>query len=126
HTDRARMEQWVSAINCYIYDEVIRSYALRYVVPMLRGTEPDRAAIDAAIPKLERDLGLLDEAYARGPWIAGETFSVADLLAAPLLETVSMFPEGKAALAKRRNLSRAFENLAARESFKTVHAGVFG
>ncbi len=123
--ERARMEQTISVINCYVYDSVIRKYALQYVVPMQRGARPDFDAIRANAPTMERDIGFLDAAYAKSRWIAGETLSLADLLVAPIVQTVGMFPEGAAVLARSRHVSRAFEELRARDSFTRVHAGLF-
>ena len=117
----AVMEQWISAINCYIYDHTIRNYALQYIVPGMRGEQPDRATIDASLPAMKRDLALLDRAYAGGAWIAGDELSLADLFVAPIVATVRNFPEAAAALGSCRNLSRAFEAFAARESFVQAH-----
>lgn len=123
---RATMEQWISAINCYVYDSLIKSYALKYILPKLRGQAPNPDEIRAGVPNLERDVARLDGAYAGRSWIAGDAPSLADLFVAPIAQTISMFPEGKAALAKAPNLSRAYEQLAKRDSFATVHAGLFG
>ena len=71
-------------------NDVIRDYALQYIVPMLRGTQPDRQKIEEALPKLERDLALLDEAYARQPYLGGENVCLADLFVAPILHTVEL------------------------------------
>lgn len=120
----AVMDQWISAINCYIYGNTVRDYALQYIVPGLRGQPPNRAAIDEALPHMRRDVELLDRAYAGSKWIAGDAISLADLFVAPLVATFSMFPEGQSALAGGKNLSRAFGELAGRDSFAQVHAGL--
>jgi glutathione S-transferase len=118
----AVMEQWVSAINCYIYDHTIRHYALQYIVPGLRGEAPNRAVIDETVPLMQRDLGLLDGAYAKSRWIAGDAISLADLFVAPIVATARMFPEAESALVKCRHLTRAADDLATRDSFSQVHA----
>lgn len=123
---RAVMEQWISVINCYAYDSCVRNYALRYILPKLRGQPIDRAAIEAGVPNLQRDIARLDGAYAGGAWIAGETLSLADLFVAPIVATLAPFPEGKAALDRAKHLSRAFEALSRRPSFQVAHAGLFG
>ncbi len=122
----ARMEQWISTINAYAYDSLVRNYALKYIGPKLQGKQPNLDEIAANVPKLEQDLTRLDAAYANSKWIAGETLSLADLFVGPIVATVAMFPEGKAALGKARSLSRALEQLAQRESFVTAHAGLGG
>jgi len=123
---RATMEQWISSIHCYIYNSLAENYALKYIRPQLRGEAPDLEAVRAGVPNLERDIARLDAAYAGGAWIAGPTLSLADLFVAPLIQTIGLFPEGKAALGKARHLSRAFDQLARRDSFAKVHAGLFG
>lgn len=120
----ARMETWISAINCYIYDDVIRNYALQYVIPAMKGESPNRKVIDENLPKLTRDFGLLDAAYAEQPWLAGDALSLADLFVAPIVATVAHFPEGKAALESNRNLARSFARLVERRSFEAAHAGL--
>lgn len=123
---RAVMEQWISVINCYLYDSIVRRYALEYILPTFRNAEPDRAAIAAGVPAMQRDLARLDAAYAGRSFLAGEALSLADLFVAPIVQTASMFPEGKAALAGAANLSRAYAALEQRPSFVQVHAGLFG
>jgi glutathione S-transferase len=123
---RALMEQWLSSINCYVYGNVVRSYALKYVLPMLRGESPNRAEIDAGIPQMQRDLAVLNEGYAKGPFLVGDELTLADLFVAPIVQTAAMFPEGEAALKANPNLTRAYEALKKRPSFESVHKGVFG
>jgi len=117
----AVMEQWISAINCYIYDHAVRNYALQHILPGLRGEPPNRAVIDATVPDVQRDLQLLDAAYGKSQWIAGDAISLADLFVAPIIATTRLFPEAAATMEKCRNLGRAFEALSARESFARAH-----
>lgn len=121
---RAVMEQWISAMNCYIYDAVIRNYALKYVLPKFRGEEVDRAQVEAGVPGMQRNIQRLDTAYEGKTWIAGERLSLADLFVAPIAATVAMFPEGRAAVGASKNLSRALQALSERKSFREVHAGL--
>ncbi|MBX3158017.1 MAG: glutathione S-transferase family protein [Deltaproteobacteria bacterium] len=123
--ERAAMEQWISAINSYVYDAVVRNYVLVYVRSMLSKQPLDTDAVRAGAPKMERDLGRLDAAYAKRPWLAGEALSLADLFVAPIVATTAMFDEGRAALAGLPHLRRALEQLASRPSFATVHANLF-
>lgn len=120
---RAHMEQWISAINSYVYDHVIRKYALAgYILPKLRNTEPDRAAVEASLPELRRDLELLDAGYARSEFLAGAELSLADLFVAPIIATIGMLPEGQATLATTKHLARAFDTVRKRPSFAVAHA----
>jgi glutathione S-transferase len=117
---RAQMEQWVSVINCHGYDAMIRRYVLQYVFPKGEGGAPDRKTIDAALPEIERLLVTLDKAYGKRNFLVGATVTMADLLLAPIVFYLGMFPESKALLAKSPNVSRAHATMSERESFKAT------
>ncbi|HRC58864.1 MAG TPA: glutathione S-transferase family protein [Kofleriaceae bacterium] len=123
---RAVMEQWISTINCYLYDSLVRNYALKYILPSFRGAAPDPQEIAAGVPAMQRDVARLDAAYAGRPFLAGDKLSLADLFVAPIVQTVSMFPEGKAAIAQAPELARVQATLESRASFVQAHAGLFG
>jgi glutathione S-transferase len=123
---RALMEQWISSINSYLYDSLIRGYALKYILAKVRNEELDAQGIAANTPAMERDVARLDAAYQDRAWIAGEALSLADLFVAPIVQTVAMFPAGKAAVERAPALSRAFAALERRDSFIKAHAGLFG
>jgi glutathione S-transferase len=116
----ARMEQWISAINCYMYEHTVRNYALQYIFPKGADGAPDRAVIDAHVPKVQLAVRQLDAAYGESEWIAGDSISLADMFVAPLVATFSMFPEGAAALEDARNLKRAYNAIATRDTYKAV------
>ncbi len=114
---RALMEQWASAINAYMYDTMVRRYVLQYVFPRGAEGKPDRAVIDAAMKEMPKQLALLDDAYGARNTLAGDTVTLADLLLAPIVCYLAMFPEARAALADVPNVRRAHDWIAQRESF---------
>lgn len=95
----AKAEQVASAFNAYMYDDMIRGYALKYIFPGDDG--PDRAAIEAALPNVERDLDVVAGALGDAKWLSGDSFGFADLLLAPALGTAAFFPEAKALVEAR-------------------------
>jgi glutathione S-transferase len=115
--DRARVEQWVSAINSYMYDAMVRRYILQYVFPRGADGKPDRAVIDKALIEVEQQLGLLDKAYGERDFLVGDRVTLADLLLAPIVFYLGAFPESKALLAKLPNVTRAHKAFAQRPSF---------
>jgi glutathione S-transferase len=119
-TGRAVMEQWISALNCYFYDDLIRSFALQYIFPRGADGAPNREVIDRAVPLMHRDLDALEKGLSGNAWLAGETFSLADAFYAPVLFTASLFPEGQQAIASRSNVQRYLERLIDRPSFRKV------
>jgi glutathione S-transferase len=117
---RAAMEQWVSLYNSHGYDAMVRRYVLQYVFPKGSDGAPDRKVIEGALPDIEKQLGVFDRAYGSRDVLVGETITLADLLLAPPVFYLGMFPEGKALLAKVPNVMRAHASIAARDSFKAT------
>jgi len=115
--ERARMEQWVSAVNSYMYDAMIRRYVLQYVIPRGADGKPDRTVIDKALVEVGQQLDLLESAYGERSFLVGDRPSLADLLLAPIVFYLNVFPEGKALLAKHPNVMRAHAVIAQRPSF---------
>ncbi len=117
---RARCEQWVSAVNGYCYDTMVRRYVLQYVFPRGPGGSPDRAVIDAALAEMPRQLAALDQGYGRSDWLAGDTLSMADLFVAPIIAYVEAMPEGPALLEATPNLRRGQAAMRRRPSFAST------
>ena len=117
---RARGEQWVSAINGYLYDTMVRRYVLAYLFPRGDSGQPDRGVIDAALQDMPAQLAAIDQAYGAGDWLAGGALSAADLLLAPILAYVEAMPEGKALFEAVPNLRRAQAAMRQRPSFTTT------
>jgi glutathione S-transferase len=118
--DRTRCDQWVSLVGAHYYDAMVRRYVLQYIFPKGPNDQPDRKVIDAAIPEIEKELDVLESAYAGGDYLAGGTLSMADLLIAPILAYVEMFPEGKRLIDARPNIRRAQATIRQRPSFKAT------
>lgn len=118
--DRARMEQWISAINAYIDESFIRRFVLQYAFPRGQNSRPDRAAINAAIPAIRRNLRILDANYGTAGYLVTESLSLADLFLAPILFYLKRTPEGPGLLAKAPNVRRGLEAITKRASFASV------
>ena len=117
---RAQMEQYVSLINCHGYDAMVRRYVLQYVFPKGPDNSPDRTVIDKAVPEIKALLEVLDRAYGPRNTLAGDTVTLADLLLAPIVFYLGMFPVSKALLAGVPNVARAHAWMAERPSFKAT------
>lgn len=114
---RARMEQWISAINDYVYEVAIRRYVLQFVFPKGADGKPDMTVIRAAIPDLQHQLGVFDAALTDGDYLAGPALSLADLFLAPILFYVGKMPKGEKLLAECPNLARHIAAIERRPSF---------
>jgi glutathione S-transferase len=97
---------------------LIRTYVFVHIKAMLTGEPPDRLAIDAVLPDLRKQIGILDNAVANTGYLVDDQFTLADLNLLPILDRVILAPEGAEALTATAHLSRYFEKHAARPSFQ--------
>lgn len=114
---KARGEQWVSVINCYVYDAMVRRYVMQYLLAKGGQREPDRAVIDATIPEIDRQLAVFEQAYGELDYLVGGAPSMSDYLLAPILFYLEKYPEGAALMEKYPNIRRAQAVMRARPSF---------
>lgn len=113
---RVEMNKWISAANHY-YDRVlVRDLVIQRLVVPSQGGTPDEAIIAGAVEKLPRLLDILDAHLADRSYLAGDAVSLADLFMQPMIASMLMTGEGKAAMAGRGHIERWFEALAARPS----------
>lgn len=110
--DRALAEQWVSAINAYVYDAMVRRYILQYVF-----RKNDRAVIEGALREMEKHLAVLERAYTR-PFLAGQQPTLPDFFLAPIVGYLETMPESGALLERCPRLMRAHAAMKARPSWQ--------
>ena len=115
--DRVACEQWVSAVNSYLYDTMVRRYVLQYIFPKGEGGQPDRGVIDKAVAEMPQQLNALNKAYERSDFLAGNALSFADLFVAPILAYVEGMAEGKRLLSDMPHIRRAQAAIRQRPSF---------
>ena len=99
---------------------LVRSYLLNYIFPKGSDGKPDRTAIDAVVPQVEKEIALLDRAVAKGGYLAGDSFTFADINVMPILFYLQKFPEAADAIAAAKPLAAYYDRLAARPSFQNT------
>ena len=94
---RARMNQWISAINGYYYPYLIYHVSHeRNVFPQL-GIPSDEAVVAHAMPKVEVCLQVLEHELSRsGEFLLGPQLSLADFFMLPIIHGFSFAPEAQA------------------------------
>jgi glutathione S-transferase len=112
----ALTEQWVSLVNTVIDRTLIRTYLYAYIAPKTAGA-PDREAIEAVMPAVREQLGILNKAVAGTGYLVGDQFTFADINLLPILDRVRLAPEGAEALATASHLAAYYDRHAARPSF---------
>jgi glutathione S-transferase len=114
----AQTEQWVSLVNTHIDPLLVRQYLAAYFFPRTPDGRPDRAVIDAALPKMEPHFAVLDRAVAKTGHLVGENLSLADINLLPILFYVDKLPESQAMLRRSANLDAYYRRHVARASVK--------
>jgi glutathione S-transferase len=116
----ALTEQWVSLVNTKMDGTLVRTYLLNYVFPKGADGKPDRKVIDGVAPAVQDEIRLLDRAVAKGGFLAGDSFTFADINVLPILAYLRNFPESGAAITAAKSLSAYYERLSARPSFQNT------
>ena len=111
-------EQWVSMVNTGFDLVFARQYLLAHFFSGLPDGAPDRARIEAALPKMREMFALLDRELDRRAYLAGDAFTLADAFLLPLIHYMRLMPESAAMMQASPNLAAWFERLAARPSVK--------
>jgi glutathione S-transferase len=101
--ERARMQQWISAVNAYYYPYMIYHVVHeRLVFPDL-GIPADEKVVAHALPRVQRGLELIDKELAHGgEFLLGAQLTLADFFLLPSVHAFSLTGEGQAMLPKYR------------------------
>jgi glutathione S-transferase len=120
HRLAALTEQWVSLVNTLIDRTFIRTYLYAYIAPKTADGRPDREVIEAVLPALREQIGVLDRAVAKNSYLVGDQFTFADINLLPILYRLRQVPEGAEALAAATHLTRYYNQHATRPSFEST------
>jgi glutathione S-transferase len=120
----AQVEQWVSLVNTEIDPVWLRRYLVGYVFPKTPDGSPDRALIDAALPKMEQQFAVMDRATATGH-LVGDSFTLADMNFLPILFYMGTRPESTALLLRSSHLKQYLDRHMARKSVQETFPTFF-
>jgi glutathione S-transferase len=116
----AGVEQWVSFAITAADPAIVRAYVLAYLFPGTPDGAPDPKRVAAALPALEKLLGVLDAQIGKAGYLAGASFTLADIYLVPMLAVANRLPESKQMLAGSANLSGYLQRQLARDSVKST------
>ena len=117
----ARMEQWISSINCYYHRPCISNLVGHYVFPRGSQGKPDKSIIQGAMPEVQAALRQLSYVYAQNDYLAGQHLSLADLFIAPIIRQMQQTPEGQECLACFPVIEEKLCKVFGRPSFQHAH-----
>ena len=95
--ERARMNQWVSAVNSYYYPYMIYHVTHERLVYPELGIASDEKVVAHALPKVELALAVVERELSRGQdYLLGSELTLADFFILPSTFAFSLTEEGKA------------------------------
>jgi glutathione S-transferase len=95
--ERARMNQWVSAVNSYYYPYMIYHVTHERLVYPELGIASDEKVVAHALPKVELALGVIERELSHGKeYLLGSELTLADFFILPSTFAFSLTEEGQA------------------------------
>src|SRR5882757_10396350 len=93
---RARMNQWISAVNSYYYPYMIHHVTHERIVFPELGIASDQKVVAHALPKVELGLEVLERELSHGQdYVLGGELSLADFFILPSTFAFSLTEEGR-------------------------------
>ena len=116
----ARMNQVIGINDWYLFPKAVAVIGFQRIVgPALMGLTTDEALVAAAVPEAERCIRALDGLLGGNAFLAGDSFSLADVMVGPQMDFLQATPEGQALLAGTA-LGAWLERMRARPSFEAT------
>lgn len=123
---RAQVDQWTSILALYVDDALIRRYLLEFVFPKGEGGSLRKDMVEAAQPQVEKALGLLEAQLGDREYLVLDRFSLADAIAAPMLDYLFKHPPASGLVAGAPRLAAYVERLRQRPASATVLVDIQG
>ncbi len=114
----ARTEQWISLHNTAIDPLLVRQYLAAHFFSGLPDGAPDRAKIDAVVPKMREMFAWLDRELGKRAYVSGDGWTLADAFLLPTMHYMRLMPESGEMVKASTNVSAWFDRVAARPSSK--------
>ena len=89
----AAVTMWVSVVATHVDQVLLRQYFAAYRFPGTPDGAPDRARIDALVPKCAAVFAMLEKELSAHDYLGSGHFSLADMFAYPILSYMPRMPE---------------------------------
>ncbi|MCP3100944.1 glutathione binding-like protein [Myxococcus sp. K15C18031901] len=118
---RAVMDQWVSVEPSYLQPHIFEIRKQLFLNPMFGG-KTDPAEVEKARESVAYVLDVLERALEGKHYLAGDTFTLADLVYVPTLQFLVIAKQDDLILT-RRNVAAWWERIGTRPAWKRIVAG---
>jgi glutathione S-transferase len=118
--EAARMNQILAIVDSYLFKSWSGEIGLeRLIAPKFFGRPSNLEVIEAAMP-MARCCAEAVEALISGPYLTGETYSLADIRLMPHFDWLRLTPEGETILAGKDKLAAWFQHVSERPNAKAI------
>jgi glutathione S-transferase len=122
---RARMNQWISALNSYYYPYIAFHLGHERLIYPALGIAADEKVVTVALPRIAVGLEVMERTLAQaGNYLTGDQLTLADFFLLPTMTTLGLTPEGQSMLASKPGIAAWRARLEALPSVMTVRATV--
>ena len=122
----ARMHQWISVADNYLFAVSEPGLVLPRLVAPLMERQADERLVARALPAIDWQLGLFCDRLEEARYLAGAEISLADFHAVPMVQAIALTNEGSAMVRAKLPLHRWLSNLASRPSAKATRWPIEG
>ncbi|QRK09386.1 glutathione S-transferase N-terminal domain-containing protein [Archangium violaceum] len=119
HPSFGRMEQWLSVEQSYFTPHCM-AIVMELVFKPMRGGTPDMDKVNKGRSESARVLDVVDRALMSQAYLAGDTFSLADISWLPYLQYLSATPHGTL-ITERPFVKSWWQRISTRPSWKKVN-----
>ena len=113
---RARMTQVMGIIDGYGYPSMITDVVIQRVVLPMLGQDSNEETIQAALPRAEKCIQVLEGFLGEHSYLASDTLSLADLHLVPIYDYFNSTPDGDPILEKAPRLSEWWQTMSSLQS----------
>jgi glutathione S-transferase len=122
---RARMNQWISALNGYYYPNIAFHLGHERLIYPALGIAPDEKVVAVALPRIATGLEVMERELEHGrDYLVDDRPTLADFFMLPTMTTLGLTGEGRSMLASKPRIAAWRERMEALPSVMQVRASV--
>lgn len=121
---RAQVDQWAATLSLYIDQILVRDYLLEFAFPKGEDGTVRMDRVREAEPEVKHTLALLETQLGNSRYLVTDSFTIADAIAAPMLDYIFNLPAAEALTAQTPLLKTYLQRLRQRPSGNRVFTDV--
>jgi len=120
-SERALIEQWME-VESQNYSPTAQPIIYQLIIHPMRGLPTDDSVVEAGLAKFEKILDIYEKQLGKTPYLAGDSFSLADLTHMPQTQYLISHPKVAGLFHARKNIMAWWDKISSRPAWKKVLA----